>query len=139
MDEIAFADARTLVKQIQDKEISSRELLDLFLSRIEKFDGDLNAVVCKRVEYARDLEEAQEAEAAKRVAIFINEHPSGNKVGFEKLRKGSPFSKACATIRPPEVVRPLVTEQRNSTRATPNESQNSDHPPLAPDLAPRRR
>ena len=55
MDEIAFADARTLVKQIQDKEISSRELLDLFLSRIEKFDGDLNAVVCKRVEYARDL------------------------------------------------------------------------------------
>ena len=59
-----------------------------------------------------------EAEAAKRVAIFIDEHPSGNKVGFEKLRKGSPFSKACATIRPPEVVRPLVTEQRNSTRAS---------------------
>ena len=55
MDEIAFAGARTLVKQIQEKEISSRELLDLFLSRIEKFDGDLNAVVCKRVEHARDL------------------------------------------------------------------------------------
>lgn len=59
-----------------------------------------------------------EAEATKRVAIFIDEHPSGNQVGFEKLRKGSPFSKACATIRPPEVVRPLVTEQRNSTRAS---------------------
>ena len=29
--------------------------MDLFLSRIEKFDGDLNAVVCKRVEHARDL------------------------------------------------------------------------------------
>lgn len=59
-----------------------------------------------------------EAEAAKRVAIFIDQHKSGNRVGFEKLKKGSLLSKACATIRPPEVIKPLVPQQRNGTRAS---------------------
>ena len=59
-----------------------------------------------------------EAEAAKRVAIFIDQHKSGNRVGFEKLKKGSLLSKACATIRPPEVVKPVVPQQRNGTRAS---------------------
>ena len=59
---IEFASACELAKKIRDKEISSRELTDLYIDRIERLDGELNAVV------VRDFEGAQAAaERADRV------------------------------------------------------------------------
>lgn len=53
MDELAFQDASTLAGKISSKEISSRELLDHYLARVEKYNPDINAVVCQQVEKAR--------------------------------------------------------------------------------------
>ena len=50
---IEFASACDLAKKIRDKEISSRELTDLYIERIERLDGDLNAVVVRDFEGAR--------------------------------------------------------------------------------------
>jgi hypothetical protein len=58
-----------------------------------------------------------DAEAEKRVAIFIDEHKTGNTVGFEKLRKGSHHAKACETIRPVEIIVPHVPTLANASRA----------------------
>ena len=56
-------------------------------------------------------------EAEETVALFLDEHPSGNTVGFEKLNKDSPLAKACATVRPVELVKKRVPAVYNSSRA----------------------
>lgn len=53
MDELAFADATTLAKKIRDKEISSVELLEHYVSRMEKYNPDINAIVCTQLDKAR--------------------------------------------------------------------------------------
>jgi amidase len=50
---LATADATELAAAIRDGRIGSQELLDTFLERIERLDGDLNAVVTLDVERAR--------------------------------------------------------------------------------------
>jgi amidase len=50
---VATADATELAAAIRDGRIGSQELLDTFLERIERLDGDLNAVVTLDVERAR--------------------------------------------------------------------------------------
>ena len=50
---IEFESACKLAKKIRNKEISSRELTDLYVERIERLDGDLNAVVVRDFEGAR--------------------------------------------------------------------------------------
>ena len=50
---IEFAPACELVKKIRDKTISSRELADFFIERIERMDVDLNPVVVRVFEGAR--------------------------------------------------------------------------------------
>lgn len=53
-----------LAEAIRNREVGSRELLDLFLSRIERLGGDVNAVVTLDVERARaQADEADEAAA----------------------------------------------------------------------------
>ena len=54
MDELAFSDATTLAAKIQAKEISSLELLEHYLSRVEKYNPEINAVVCEQAGKARD-------------------------------------------------------------------------------------
>jgi amidase len=61
MDEIIFASARSLRDRIRDREVSSREVVDAYLSRIEAVNPKLNAVVALRAEAAR-----READAADR-------------------------------------------------------------------------
>jgi amidase len=59
---LAFASAGALAGKIRAKEISSRELTDLYVERIEAYDGDINAVVVRDFEGARRA--ADEADAA---------------------------------------------------------------------------
>jgi len=53
MDELAFRTATELVAALRRKEVSSRELLDHYLTRVERVNPRLNAVVTLDVERAR--------------------------------------------------------------------------------------
>jgi len=60
MDELAFYPATKLVQMIRVGEISSRELLELYLARIEKFNSRINAVVTLDAE--RACQQARQAD-----------------------------------------------------------------------------
>ena len=62
MDDIIYTSATRLVQAIADKEVSSAEVIDAHLERIEVVNPKLNAVVQLAEERARS--EAQEADAA---------------------------------------------------------------------------
>lgn len=62
---LAFNLALSLAKMIRKKEISSRELTDYFINRIERFDDDLNAVVVRDFERAREAADAADAALAR--------------------------------------------------------------------------
>jgi amidase len=62
MTDIAFRSALELVVAIRNREISSRELLDHYLKRVEQYNPKLNAIVTLDVERAR--KRADEADAA---------------------------------------------------------------------------
>ncbi len=53
MDPIAFRPATELARMIRSRRISSRELLEIYLTRIETFDKQINAVVTLDPEAAR--------------------------------------------------------------------------------------
>ncbi|MFT5803136.1 MAG: amidase [Candidatus Paceibacteria bacterium] len=53
MDELAFADATTLAAKIRDKSISSVELLEHYVQRVERYNGDINAVIVTQLDRAR--------------------------------------------------------------------------------------
>jgi amidase len=59
--ELAFMTATELAQMIRDKKISSVELTEHFIGRIEKWDGDVNAVVVRDFDSARDA--ARQADA----------------------------------------------------------------------------
>ena len=50
---IAYKSADQLAKLIKDKEISSVELLDYYISRVEKYNSDTNAIIVKDYEKAK--------------------------------------------------------------------------------------
>ena len=60
---LAFQSATELTRKIRDKEISSRELTDYYIDRIERFDGNINAVVVHDFDSAREA--ADKADAAQ--------------------------------------------------------------------------
>jgi len=60
---LAFLSATELTQKIQNKEISSRELTDFYIDRIERFDGKINAVPVHDFDRARDA--ADKADAAQ--------------------------------------------------------------------------
>ncbi|MBP17553.1 MAG: amidase [Gammaproteobacteria bacterium] len=67
MGEYAFKSAVELAQAIQSKEVSALELTDMYIERVEKFDGDINAVVVKDFERGRDAAmKADEALASGR-------------------------------------------------------------------------
>src|SRR5919197_4184667 len=64
MDDVAFSGAARLAELIRRREVSSRELVELYLARIDRYDGDLNAY---RVTFAeRALAEADQADGRAR-------------------------------------------------------------------------
>lgn len=62
MDELAFADAISLASKIKSKEISSVELLEHYLDRVERYNPDINAVILLQADKAR--ERAKQADEA---------------------------------------------------------------------------
>ena len=61
MTEMAFRSVGALAQMIRDGEISSLELADYYIDRIERLDGDLNAVVVR--DFERGREAARQADA----------------------------------------------------------------------------
>ena len=68
MLEIPFRSAKQLAADIKKKKIGCLELLDLYLARIEKYDGALNAVVVRDFERARTRARAADRALARRQA-----------------------------------------------------------------------
>ena len=66
MLEIPFRAAKQLAADIKKKKIGCLELLDLYLARVEKYDGALNAVVVRDFERARTRARAADRALAKR-------------------------------------------------------------------------
>jgi amidase len=64
-DTIATRSASELAAGIRSKQWSSRELLDLYLDRIERLNGPVNAVVTLDADRARDAADAADAALAR--------------------------------------------------------------------------
>ncbi len=62
MLDIPFRSARQLAAAIRRKDIGCLELLDLYIARIERYNPQLNAVICTTLDAAR--ERARQADAA---------------------------------------------------------------------------
>ena len=64
MTEKAFQSAIELAALVRDREVSSSELTDYYIDRIERLDGDVNAVVVRDFERAREAARAADAKVA---------------------------------------------------------------------------
>ena len=64
-DDLATASATRLAEAIRAKQVSSRELLDLYVDRIDRLNGPLNAVVTLDVERARNAAAAADNALAR--------------------------------------------------------------------------
>ena len=53
MTQLSYKSAEELSKMILEKEISSLELLEYYVSRVEKFNPDINAIIVKDYENAK--------------------------------------------------------------------------------------
>ena len=65
MTDIAFRSATQLAAAIRSQEIGSRELLEHYLQRVERFNPKLNAVVTLDSERARQRADAADAALAR--------------------------------------------------------------------------
>lgn len=62
MDELAFHDATTLAGLIKSKKVSSSELLEHYVARMEKYNPEINAIIVTQLDKAR--ERARQADEA---------------------------------------------------------------------------
>ncbi|MBF6598938.1 MAG: amidase [Dehalococcoidia bacterium] len=67
MPDLAFESATNLARMLREKRVSSRELLDLYLGRIERYNPQLNAVVTLDGERARAEAQRADDETARGV------------------------------------------------------------------------
>ena len=65
MSDIAFYSATRLAAAIRDREVGSRELLEHYLQRVERFNPQINAIVTLDVERARQRADAADAALAR--------------------------------------------------------------------------
>lgn len=93
---LAFETATELAGRLRRKEISVRELTDLYIERIERHDGALNAVIVRNFEAARAAADQADEQLARRhepdrhedqkEALGLQERhdgrPQGTRVGF---------------------------------------------------------
>ena len=61
-----FRSAKQLAADVRKKKIGCLELLDLYLARVEKYDGALNAVVVRDFDRARTRARAADRALARR-------------------------------------------------------------------------
>jgi amidase len=66
MLDIPFRSARQLAAEIRKKKIGCLELLDLYLARVDRYDGALNAIVVRDVERARKRARAADRALSRR-------------------------------------------------------------------------
>ncbi|MBI2157427.1 MAG: amidase, partial [Candidatus Rokubacteria bacterium] len=66
MLDVPFRSARQLAAAIRKKTIGCLELLDLYLARVAKYDGALNAVVVRDFDRARARARAADRALARR-------------------------------------------------------------------------
>jgi len=71
MSDITFCSATELMTAIRQREIDSRELLGHYLSRVERYNPELNAIVALDVERAGKRADAADAALARRSTRFI--------------------------------------------------------------------
>lgn len=65
MSELAYSSASQLARLIRAWAVSSRELTELYISRIERYDGDINAVVVRDFDNALAAADAADDALAK--------------------------------------------------------------------------
>jgi amidase len=65
MEHVAFAPALALASKIRHKDISARELLELYLHRVEHYNPRLNAIIFRQDEQARQRADAADAALAR--------------------------------------------------------------------------
>jgi amidase len=69
MSDIAFAPATTLARLVRSGKFGAAELLDLYLDRVRRFDGGLNAIVVRDIAAARKAARAVDRARAKGEAL----------------------------------------------------------------------
>ena len=65
MVDFAFESALSLARSIREKEISSLELLELYLRRVEAYNPQLNAIIFTQLDKARDRARAADETLAR--------------------------------------------------------------------------
>lgn len=65
MSDIAFASAHALAAKIRTREIGCRELMDHYLSRVDRYNDGLNAIIATDFDRARAEADAADAELAR--------------------------------------------------------------------------
>ena len=100
---LAFTDAHELCRMLKNGELRSTQLLEIFIERVERLDGGLNAVVVRDFERARA--KARMADERREVLhgplgalhglpMTIKEELPDRRVTYDRGRPGDP---ACAT------------------------------------------
>jgi amidase len=98
MENIAFRPATELARLIRNRRISSRELIDIYLARIDTFDKQINAVITLDAEAARRQSlQADERQARGEALGPLHGVPVTIKDGFEtaglRTTSGAPMYK----------------------------------------------
>src|ERR1700732_4153895 len=65
MSELAYSSAVAIARKIREREISSREVVDYFLARVEALDKPINSVVTIGADRARTKADAADASLAR--------------------------------------------------------------------------
>ena len=65
VSDLAFRSATELAAALRRREVSARELLDLYLARAERHNADINAIVAWDLEHARERATAADAATAR--------------------------------------------------------------------------
>jgi amidase len=91
-DELAFMDATAQAELVSGGQASPRELVDAAIDRIEKLDGELNAVVTKLFETARAAAEDELPDGPLRGVPFLLKD-------IGALSKGDPYASGLKALR----------------------------------------
>ena len=111
MSDLTHATALDLLQRLRRREVSSVELLDAFIARIERDDGAVNAVVVRDFERARDRARAADAATARGESWGpLHGLPMTAKESFDL--PGTPTSWGIAAYRDNVAVQPAVAVQR---------------------------
>ena len=113
MDDIAFQSAVNQVKAIQDRKISSSELLEIYIERYEQYNPSINAIVEVNFEAARSKARlAEEAQANNENWGPLHGLPMTIKdyINVKGLHTtyGSPLYKDYMPLSNADVVQPLI-------------------------------